>query len=240
MKYTDPSGNRISDGCEYGGCDTNTGKINEDYLFNASLECRAGNTIYCSYVQNHPVEYVVSMTLGFGLVGVGLAEVGGLSAAGMYESVATSSTLLTGACIDGDCTNELFGLKQIVENVWQSTKGLYYSSTGSVNRIQHILRHTLDNPSRNLHGVFTSNNTEVFNIIDEAWMHISNMDSQLIGYESWSSGTYVSYIVDMARPIGYIGGVTGAHLGFPITNYVQIVLEGTNVISAYQVQHFIP
>ena len=236
INFNDPGGNRISDGCEYGGCDTNAGEIYKAYVMNAGLECRAGNTLYCSYAQNHPVE--TAIFTGAGLITAG--TLGGLLGEISISGIATGTVITQAACADGDCTNELFGLKQIAENVWQSPEGLYYSSGGSVNRIQHILRHTLDIPSRNIHGVFTSNNTEVFSIIDEAWMHMSKIDSQLIRYEYGASGNYVSYIVDMTRPIGYIGGVTGAHLGFPMTNYVQIVLEGTNVISAYPVQNLIP
>ena len=140
---------------------------------------------------------------------------------------------------DGDCTNEvstasrtLGQLRQVSRNMWESTAGLRYGDDRLYgNRVLHVLRHLVDDSGRRIHGVFSGGRLQVLPLIDEAWASIQQ------GVNVASSvqvGTRTIYIVDIGRPIGYVGGQVGAAAGYPITNYIRLVIEGGNeLVTAY-------
>ena len=70
LYYTDPSGHSATVG-EGGYDNDHKNQAEEDAQRNRQLYCQAGNTLYCSYAQNHPVEYATSMAVG--LVAAGIA-----------------------------------------------------------------------------------------------------------------------------------------------------------------------
>jgi hypothetical protein len=48
-------------------------------------------------------------------------------------------------------------------------------------------------------------------------------------------GVRTVYTVDMGRSVGFVGGQTGAALGNPTASHIRLVLEGTDVITAFPV-----
>jgi RHS repeat-associated protein len=115
LYYTDPSGHSATVG-EGGYDDEHKNQAEEDAQRNRQLNCQAGNSMYCSYAQNHPVEYATSMAVG--LVGAGTAStvVTNISVPAIIHTL--ESVLSTGGflCSDGDCTNEVRTVKDVVLN----------------------------------------------------------------------------------------------------------------------------
>ncbi len=70
LRYTDPSGQMIDDGCHTSGCSATLGDINRDLIMNARLSCGAGNEMHCSYAENHPVDTILSIVIGLAVVGL--------------------------------------------------------------------------------------------------------------------------------------------------------------------------
>jgi RHS repeat-associated protein len=149
-----------------------------------------------------------------------------------------ASRALNAACADGDCGNEvqqLGRLRSVGQKVWESTTGLRYGADPRFgNRVQHVLQHATNDPNRpGFHGVFDAGKSGTLGVIDEAWMLAQQGGS---GVTVVQQGARTIYTVDMGRQIGYIGGQAGAALGNPVTDYVQLVIEGTNnIITAFPI-----
>jgi hypothetical protein len=62
---------------------------------------------------------------------------------------------------------------------------------------------------------------------------IQSLSSNLIGFESNPTGQATGYIVDMGQTIGYVGGQIGGSIGNPATTFLQVVLNGNSVITAF-------
>jgi hypothetical protein len=126
-------------------------------------------------------------------------------------------------------------LKQVGPGVWESSGGLRYGADPNHgNRVQHVLRHSVDDPMRagaNGHGVFDAGRTGTLGVIDEAWQIAQRGGSNVT---VTTKGTRTVYNVDMGRRVGYTGGQAGAAAGHPAANNVCIVVEGTNdLITAF-------
>jgi RHS repeat-associated protein len=102
LYYTDPSGHSATVG-EGGYDDEHKNQAEEDAQRNRQLYCQAGNTLYCSYAQNHPVDTAVSITVG--MIGAGAAAAvltpagtatAGIVAAGTTTLGATTYTTVAG------------------------------------------------------------------------------------------------------------------------------------------------
>ncbi len=123
-------------------------------------------------------------------------------------------------------------LKKIKGNIYVSTAGLRYKPAGREHRIEHIMRHSKDQPNRpGPHGVFDGDRAEIFAVVDEAY---------LIGIKRGPPQAKIKkergrtiYTVNMKRKIGYIGGQTGKRKKNPPVYYIRLVLEGKNVITAF-------
>ena len=101
---------------------------------------------------------------------------------------------------------------------WTTPGGLDYGQ-GSIhgNRVQHVLDHTLLNPSKTTHSVFNVDRKEVLRLIDEAWLAKGNPLPN-------DQGTY---IVPMGRTVGTAGE----------SSIKIIVRPGTNkIITAFPFQ----
>jgi hypothetical protein len=72
----------------------------------------------------------------------------------------------------------------------------------------------------------------VIGTIDEAY-GLARADGP--GVSVAQQGARTVYTVDMGRIVGYVGGQAGAALGNPAASHVRLVLEGTNVITAFPV-----
>ena len=55
------------------------------------------------------------------------------------------------------------------------------------------------------------------------------------GVSMVQQGARTIYTVDVGRGVGFVGGLVGAALGNPAASFVRLVLEGTNVITAFPV-----
>ena len=142
------------------------------------------------------------------------------------------------ACASGGCGNEaqgVFGqLRRVGEDVWGSTAGLRYGIDPRYgNRVQHVLSHASDIPSRRIHGVFSVGRSQVLSLVDEAYTHAQQAGSNVT---ATVKGSRTIYTVDVGRPIGYVGGQIGSTLGYPTAQHIQLVIEGINdVITAFPI-----
>ena len=123
-------------------------------------------------------------------------------------------------------------LVEVSENVFESPAGLVYRS-GSVDghRVDHVLSHAKDIPSKPIHGVFRGDREEIFRLIDEAWQIAQTRGPPQVETEQNRDRTVLT--VDMKRPIGFVGGQSGKRQGHPECRKVRLVVEDQNVITAY-------
>jgi hypothetical protein len=118
---------------------------------------------------------------------------------------------------------------------WRSSSGLRYGPDPRFgNRIQHVLRHSVDDTSRaGLHGVFDAGKKGTLNVIDEAW-NIAKQGGP--GVSVVTQGSRTVYTIDIGRRIGYVGGQVGASLGNPAAHHIQLVIKGVDdVITAFPI-----
>jgi hypothetical protein len=129
---------------------------------------------------------------------------------------------------------ELGKLQEIRPKVFESTAGLIYTpGSQEGHRIKHVLAHAQDEPNRDgPHGVF-DDKEKVFAILDEAYVLIKEHSSQVSENDE---GDRTVYEVNLKRRIGYVGGSTGRRMGNPSANYVRMVLEDREVITAFPVR----
>lgn len=129
---------------------------------------------------------------------------------------------------------ELGQLRDLGGKVWESAAGLKYGpGSQEKHRILHVMKHAKDEPDRpGKHGVFAGEGVRknVLALIDEAYLKALAGGKKV---DKKNKGARVVYTVDMGRPIGYVGGRVGNQQGKPRTYKVRLVLEGTNVITAF-------
>ncbi len=127
----------------------------------------------------------------------------------------------------------LYGLlREVSRDRYVSPAGLQYGpGSEEGHRLEHLRRHVKDIPNRPVHGVFDGDMEGALKTIDQA-------------YERAKQGTRTTkkvdrgriiYSVDMGKRIGFIGGQSGSRKGNPLARRVRLVLEGTNVITAYPI-----
>jgi hypothetical protein len=126
-----------------------------------------------------------------------------------------------------------FALKKTATDTWQSPAGLIYTGRDpqGKTRIEHILRHSIDQPSRvGSHGVFNGGEAKIFPLIDEAYLIAKKKNTR-----PKTEGGSITYTIPMGRKIGYLGGRTGASRKNPPLTRVFIVMKRgtTNIITAY-------
>jgi hypothetical protein len=186
-----------------------------DTAQNAVQVGRGGYDIY----ENGPT-WANGLQVGTGLLGLG----------GNY----TTWQRLPGSIT---ATSRLGTLRWIGPNAWESSGGLRYVGKDryDLNRVQHLLKHTRDDPTRSVHGVFDTGKSETLAVVDEAWIIAQRGGHSVTVVQE---GNRTVYIIDMGRRIGYIGGKKGAANGFPSANHIKLVIEANNqVVTAYP---FIP
>lgn len=151
------------------------------------------------------------------------------------EKTATAETHEAGNESVKPETPQLGELRDIGGGVFQSTAGLTYRrGSQEGHRIKHILRHHEDDRDRPVHGVFDGDRNEVFAVIDEAYLYTFDHGPPRVKTEDDDGRTI--YIVDLGRRIGYVGGEKGQRNNHPAANHLQLILDGTNVITAYPVR----
>ncbi|QDT94402.1 hypothetical protein [Gimesia algae] len=129
---------------------------------------------------------------------------------------------------------ELGQLRDLGGKVWESAAGLKYGpGSQEKHRLLHVMKHAEDQPDRpGKHGVFAGEGVRknVLALIDEAYLKALAGGKSIV---KKSEGTRVVYTVDMGRPVGYVGGRVGNQQGKPKAYKIRIVLDGTNLITAF-------
>jgi len=114
---------------------------------------------------------------------------------------------------------------------WDSAAGLRYGPGPDGNRLDHVLRHAKDRPTRpSPHGVFEGDRKQILALIDEAYQLVKAKSDRV---QFSGQGKRSIYTIDMQRRIGYVGGKPGKEQGHPEARHLRLVLEGTNVITAF-------
>ena len=127
-----------------------------------------------------------------------------------------------------------FRLDRLNASMVQTPAGLQYSVSNRENRIDHVMRHAVDDPDRDYaHGVFADSSQDaILKLLDKAYELIQSNSSQVQREPADEAGR-VAYTIRMPETIGYVGGTSGRKQGFPKTNRLKLVLEGQRVITAY-------
>lgn len=240
LKYSDPTGHQATctmDAKNNMQCSDNAVTGGQTLTIDLADEPRS----------NNPDGTGFFMTMGGLLVGSFAAPFIAPHVAALLPAAAEGGTAaVTAACADSDCTDEVTAvtnalpklgqLQSVGTNVWRSTAGLLYGPDPQLgNRVQHVLKHTVDNSGRPQHGVFTTGRAGTLSVIDQAWQLVQQNSSRVINIIP--QGNRTVYEVDMGRPIGYLGGQQGAALGNPAVNILRLVIQGVNqVITAFPVQ----
>ncbi len=126
-------------------------------------------------------------------------------------------------------------LTKVGRDEFVSPAGLHYSrGSQHGHRLRHLEAHTRDEPHRvGSHGVYnTTDIAKVIQLIDEAYRQARRGERTRKEYEE---GREV-YLVNLGRPIGYVGGESGARQGNPPAKKLRLVLEGDQVITAFPVR----
>jgi hypothetical protein len=139
-----------------------------------------------------------------------------------------------GATDIGRAVNKTWGkLHSLGNGVWESiSSGLRYGPDPRFpNRVQHVLNHASDIPTRaGMHGVFDTGR-DALTTIDQAW---EGMQQGYLDFTSRTVGNRTTYIIDTGGRIGYVGGQGGAVLGNPAAQHLLLVVDnGKDVVTAY-------
>lgn len=122
-------------------------------------------------------------------------------------------------------------LKEISGENYVSPAGLLYApGSREGHRLEHLKRHTVDDPGRpGKHGVFDGGMEGALKTIDGAY------DRALKGQRTTTKQdrNRTVYTVDMGKRVGYVGGREGGERRKPMARRVTIVVEGKRFITAY-------
>ena len=113
----------------------------------------------------------------------------------------------------------------------RSPAGLIYGmGGGGEHRVDHVMKHGVDDPDRPSHGVFDGDKATILKLLDEAYEMVKSKSKSV---KSESSQGNTAYTISMGRKIGYEGGEKGNRSGNRGLNSVRLVLDGERVITAY-------
>ena len=112
-----------------------------------------------------------------------------------------------------------------------SPAGLVYTmGPRREHRVEHVMNHAKDVPSKPVHGVFIGSRLEILEMIDEAYELVKAKSSQV---KTSSSRGKMEHLVDMKRNTGYEGGAKGKRSNNRKLGKVKLVLDGKKVITAF-------
>lgn len=128
-----------------------------------------------------------------------------------------------------------FELETIGRNRYRSPAGLVYEpGPGGEHRIDHILRHAQDDPSRPVHSVFDGDRDEILALLDEAYRLIQQGSDRVRREKDSERNWREEYTIDMGRIIGYEGGRSGKRKGYPKLKRLKLILDNdVEVVTAY-------
>ena len=117
----------------------------------------------------------------------------------------------------------------------ESPAGLVYGvGGGGEHRVDHVMRHAVDMPSRPVHSVFEGSQEEILKMLDEAYELIKSNSDRVRTKRDKERNFRASHVVDMKRKIGYLGGKRGKRDGYPARSKLNLVLDNDKfVITAY-------
>ncbi len=121
------------------------------------------------------------------------------------------------------------------KNRLQSPAGLIYGmAAGGEHRVDHVMSHSRDDPSRPVHSVFEGTEQEILQVIDEAYALIKSKSNRVRSRPDDRLNFRVEHMVDLQRTIGYLGGQRGRRENHPPRTKITLVLDNeTFVITAY-------
>lgn len=122
-------------------------------------------------------------------------------------------------------------LREVSKDRYVSPQGLLYTpGSAEGHRLEHLRRHTKDMPNRpGSHGVFDGEMEGALRTVDRAYEKAKKNQRTT---KRVDDGRTI-YTVDMGSRVGYVGGRDGNRRRKPMARRVQLVLEGTRVITAY-------
>jgi len=105
---------------------------------------------------------------------------------------------------------------------WTTRAGLVIRGRDphGMSRLDHIMRHTADDPRRPRHGVFTVSRKEVIELMDAVWRKAGAGTLR-----PRVRGRNAAYTDNTGRDIGYPGGREGARKGQPRLRSVRLVVR---------------
>ena len=121
------------------------------------------------------------------------------------------------------------------KNRLESPAGLVYGvGGGGEHRVDHMMRHAEDMPSRPVHSVFEGSQDEILRMLDEAYELVQSKSNRVYNKPDRERSYRVAHVVDMKRKIGYLGGKRGKRENYPSRSKLTLVLDnGKFVITAY-------
>jgi hypothetical protein len=136
---------------------------------------------------------------------------------------------------ESSSTSSKFNLEKAGGDNLKSPEGLIYGmGPNREHRVDHVLRHAVDDPSRPVHSVFTGDRDEVLALIDEAYRLVKQKSPQARSQKSSEGDNRTENVIDLKRPIGYKGGKNGARDGYPQLFKIKLILEDSNrVVTAF-------
>ena len=132
-------------------------------------------------------------------------------------------------------------LTEIRRKVYQSTAGLLYvPGSADGHRLDHVMQHAEDDPSKKVHGVFEGDRETILALIDEAFLLALKRRKE--ARSELQNGRRV-YTVRLNRRIGYVGGQDGSRQRNPECRFLRLVVEEDDdsepvVVSAYPTRSF--
>ena len=120
------------------------------------------------------------------------------------------------------------------KNRLRSPAGLIYGESRGEHRVDHVMRHAKDDPSRRLHSVFEGDKKKILKVIDEAYRLIESKSNRVQKTPDKKLDFRAKYTVDMKRKIGYLGGQIGKRQNYPPRSKLSLVLDnGKFMVTAY-------
>ena len=120
------------------------------------------------------------------------------------------------------------------KNRLRSPAGLVYGESHGEHRVDHVMKHGKNDPSRPVHSVFDGNKDDILRMIDEAYGLIKSGSKRVKKSPDQRLDFRTKYTVDMQRKVGYLGGKRGKRENYPPRSKITLVLDNEKfVVTAY-------
>ena len=119
-------------------------------------------------------------------------------------------------------------ISRVDADTWRTRGGLLFRGRDpkGITRLEHVMRHSVDNPKRKKHGVFSLDHGKIIALMDRLWKKIES--KSVTGEER---GGRIAYTWNSGNVIGYLGGKKGREKGFPKLRSLRLVLKsGTSEV----------